>query len=296
VADFESGYDKFLAAEVEKIRTPIAPHALPLAQLKQNAEEKTDDARAAALLARAYFEKDERALARRWAKVAQTLDKNEMQAAYVLARFARLVGDDEEALQLLRPAVDVEPTDADALSLLADLLTAADDQQGAERCYERVRKAFPADDRWLKGLARIYLTNKDDTKLAPILAELAMKDSDNLNMRKKLAQLSLAAKDSAAAFRWASEAMHLNLRDATAHALRGSAALGLDKHELAERELKVAVSLDGSQPAWRADRVRALLKLKKTDEAQAAFNELEKKSPDFAELQELRQAIKDQQP
>ena len=36
--------------------------------------------------------------------------------------------------------------------------------------------------------------------LIVILAELAMKDSDNLNMRMKLAQLSLAAKDSAAAF------------------------------------------------------------------------------------------------
>lgn len=296
VADFESGYDKFLAAEVDKIRTPTAPHALPLAQLKLQAEEKKDDAHAAALLARAYFEKDERALARRWAKVAQTLDKNEMQAAYVLARFARLVGDDEEALQLLRPALEVEPTDADALALLADLLTSADDQKTAERCYERGRKSFPADDRWLKGLARVYLTNKDDAKLAPILAELALKDSDNLNMRKKLAQLSLTAKDSAAAFRWASEAMHLNLRDATAHALRGSAALALDKHELAVRELKVAISLDGSQPAWRAEQVRALLELKKTDEAEAALNELEKKSPDFAELQELRQAIKDQQP
>lgn len=296
VADFESGYDTFLAAEVDKIRIPIASHALPLAQLKQNAEEKKDDARAAALLARAYFEKDERALARRWAKVALTLDKDEMQAAYVLARFARLVGDDEEALQLLGPAVDVEPTDADALSLLADLRAVAEDQQGAERCYLRGRKAFPADDRWLKGLARIYLTNKDDAKLAPILAELAAKDSDNLNMRKKLAQLSLAAKDSAAAYRWASEAMHLNLRDATAHALRGSAALALAKHELAARELKVAISLDDSQPEWRADQVRALLKLKKAGEAQMALNELEKKSPDFPELQELRQAIKDQQP
>lgn len=295
-ADFETGYDKFLAAEVDKIRTPIAPHALPLAQLNQNAEENPDDARAAALLARAYFEKDERALARRWAKVALELDKNQMQAAYVLARFAKLVGDDEAALELLRPAVEVEPTNADALALLADLLTAANDQQAAERCYERGRKSFPADDRWLKGLARIYLTNKDDAKLAPILAELASKDSDNLNMRKKLAQLSLAAKDPATAFRWASEALHLNLRDATAHGLRGSAALALEKHELAERELKLAVSLDGSQPAWRAEQVRALLKLKKMAEAQSAFNELEKKWPDFVDLQELQQALQEQQP
>lgn len=294
--DFESGYDKFLAAEVDKLRTPAAPHAKPIDQLLKNAEGNPADARAAAILARAYFEKDNRPQARRWAKQALEKDKQQMQAAYVLARFARLVGDDEEALTLLRPAIEAETADADALNLLAELLTAKSDLAEAEKCYEHGRKAFPADDRWLKGLARIYLTNKDDEKLAPVLAELAAKDSDNLTMRKKLAQLSLAAKDHAGALRWASEAMHLNLRDATAHALRGSAALGLDKNELAERELKLAVSLDGSQPTWRADQIRALVKLKKIPEAQAALDDLAKQSPDYAGLDELRQLIKEQQP
>lgn len=296
VADFERGYDKFLAAEVEKLRTPVAPHTKPLADLKKQAEDKPDDATAAALLARAYFEMNDRANARRYAKLAQKLDKNQLQAAYVLARFARLVGDDDEALSLLRPALDAEPTDAEALALLADLLTAAGDQETAERCYEKGRKSFPGDERWLKGLARIYLTKKDDSKLAPVLAELAAKDSDNLTMRKKLAQLSLASNDPAAALNWATEAMHLNLRDATAHALRGSAALKLEKTELAERELKLAVSFDGSQPAWRADHVRALIKLKKLPAAIEALDELAKQSPDFPDLKDLRQALQEQQP
>jgi Flp pilus assembly protein TadD len=145
-------------------------------------------------------------------------------------------------------------------------------------------------------LARIYLTKNDDVQLAPILAELAAKDADNANMRKKLAQLAIAAKDPAAGLRWATEAMHLNLRDATAHALRGAAALSLDKHDLAERELQLAVKLDGSQPEWRANLIRTLLKAKKLAEAKASLSELEKTTPDFAELDELRQAIKDQQP
>jgi predicted Zn-dependent protease len=90
--------------------------------------------------------------------------------------------------------------------------------------------------------------------------------------------------------------MHLSLRDATAHALRGSAALGLGKNELAERELKLAVSLDGSQPTWRAEQIRALVKLKKTADAQTALDDLTKQSPDFAGLDELRQLLKEQQP
>ncbi|WP_254510065.1 tetratricopeptide repeat protein [Anatilimnocola floriformis] len=290
--DFDAGYDKFLAAEVDKLRTPTAPHARPIEQLLKSAEDNRADARSAAILARAYLEKDNRPQARRWAKLALEKDKQQMQAAYVLARFARLVGDDDEALTLLRPAIEVEPADADALGLLAELLTAANDLAGAEKCYERGRKAFPADDRWLKGLARIYLSNKDDAKLAPILAQLAAKDGDNLPMRKKLAQLSLAAKDHAVAYRWATDAMFLNLRDATTHALRGSAALGLEKYELAERELRLAVSLDGSQPTWRADQIRALVKLKKTAEAEIALGDLNKAAPDFADLEELKKLIK----
>jgi tetratricopeptide (TPR) repeat protein len=295
-ADFEAGYAKFLTLEVEKLRTPTSPHQAPIAQLTKKAEENPKDSFAAAILAQAHFEKDERSQARRWAKKALELDPNQLRATFVLAQFARLVGDDEEALKLLRPALTAEVSDVYALAMLGELSIAANDLQLAEDCALRGRKEFPADDRWLKGLARIYLSQQDDARLYPILAELVKKDADNLTLRKKLAQLALGASDPEAALRWATSAMHLNLRDPLVHAQRGSAALALDKHELAERELKLAVSLDGTQPAWRADQVRSLLKLKKTAEAQTAFNELEKKSPDFADLQELRQALQEQQP
>ena len=295
-ADFEAGYMKFVEDEVEKLRAPVLAHSQPIDTLKTKVEEKPDDAAASAILARAYLEKNDRANARRFAKKAIELDKNQLGAAYVLARLARLSGDDEAATELLRPALDAEKSDPDALALLADLLTAAGVQAGAEKCYILGRKNFPADDRWLKGLARIYLTKQDNERLSPVLAELAVKDAENLTMRKKLAQLSLAAKDYDAALRWASEAMHLNLRDAAAHALRGSASLGLKKPAIAEREFKVAISLDGSQPDWRADYVRALLQAKKHDEATAALDELARKAPDHSALAELRQALQDKQP
>lgn len=295
-ADFEAGYMKFVEDEVAKLRAPKLAHSEPLDTLQKNVADKPDDATANAVLSRAYLEKNDRANARRFAKKALDLNKTELGAAYVLARLARLSGDDEAATELLRPALDVEKSDADALALLADLLTAAGVQAGAEKCYLLGKKNFPTDDRWLKGLARIYLTKQDNERLTPVLAELAVKDAENLTMRKKLAQLSLAAKDYEAAFRWASEAMHLNLRDASSHALRGSAALGLKKPTVAERELQVAISLDGSQPDWRADYVRALLQTKKRDEATAALDELARKAPDHAALAELRQLLKDQQP
>lgn len=295
-ADFEAGYSKFVRDEIAKVRPPVLPHAQPLETLQKRVEENPNDATASAVLARAYLERNDRAAARRHAKKGIELDLGEQQAAYVLARLARLGGDDDGAMELLRPVLKQAEPDADALALLADLLTAGRDEAGAEQCFVLGRKHFPADDRWLKGLARIYLLRQDNDKLQPVLAELAAKDADNLAMRKKLAQLTLAAGDHAAAFRWASEAMYLQLRDAAAHALRGSAALGLQKPELAARELQVALSLDGSQPDWRADYVRALTQLKKHREAATALAELARQAPDHPALPDLRQALQDQKP
>ena len=72
--------------------------------------------------------------------------------------------------------------------------------------------------------------------------------------------------------------------------------MNLEKYDFAERELRVAISLDGGQPAWRANLVRTLLKAKKLNEAKDSLAELEKSAPEFAELDELRKSIKDQQP
>jgi tetratricopeptide (TPR) repeat protein len=277
-ADFEKGYAAFVDKVVADLREPSSPHSKPIEDLQDAVEKDDKDATAAALLARAYFDKGDRAAARRYAKKALELDAKQVPAAYVLARLARLSGDDEAALELLKPALEQERTDADALWLLAELLSANDDAAGTLRCYELGRKSFPKDDRWLKGLARTYLQAQDNEQLLPVLAELAEKDTDNVTMRKKLAQLTISAKNPEAALRWATEALYLDLNDAASHALRASAAVALNKHELAEREFGAAIDLDGSQPDWRAGQIRALLALKKP------------------ELKELKQLLQEQMP
>jgi len=290
--DFEKGYSAFVRKIVDEQREPIAKHSLPLAKLQQNAAENAADA---AALARAYLERNDKAQARRWAKQSLAKDGKQTSAAYVLARLARAGGDDEAALELLRPTLEQENLDADTLALLTELLTAADDQETVLKCYVRGRKDFPQDDRWLKGLARIYLQQKEDKKLLPVLAELAERDADNATLRKKLAQLTLAT-DPAESRRWALDALYLNVRDATSHALRAAAEAALKKYDVAEREYAVAIQQDGSQAEWRAGLARAQIAQKKLAEAKQTIAELAKQQPDFPQLRELEQSFEEAQP
>ncbi|QDU31002.1 tetratricopeptide repeat protein [Anatilimnocola aggregata] len=294
--EFEKGYSAHVRKVIDEIRGPVATHSLPLAVLLKKAAENDKDPAIAAALAQAYLERSDRSAARRWAKQAMELDPKQLAAAYVLARLAQLSGDDEAALELLRPSLEEVSTNADSLALLTDLLVAAGDHAAALKGYEQGRQAFPTDERWLKGLARIYLQKQENDKLLPILAELAARDGDNVTLRKKLAQLTLAAKDPEASRRWATEAVYLNVRDATAHALRAAAEAELKNQTIAEREFQTAIDLDGAQPEYRAGLARAQMAQKKLTAAKATLAELTKRHPDFSQLPELEQMLKEALP
>ena len=102
----------------------------------------------------------------------------------------------------------------------------------------------PHDVRWFKLLARIYLTAGEGKPLAKVLKKLAEHDPDNLLVRKKLAQLALAANDFVEAEHWACEANQADLWDAETHRIAGLALSRLGKHAAAIEELEVAVQLD----------------------------------------------------
>jgi len=109
---------------------------------------------------------------------------------------------------------------------------------------ERAAAAQPHDLRWFKLLARLYLKSGDDANLANVLKKLAENDPDNLLVRKKLAQLALAAGDFVGAERWARQAIQADLWDAVAHRFWGLALAGQERREAAVEELKVALQLD----------------------------------------------------
>jgi Tfp pilus assembly protein PilF len=96
----------------------------------------------------------------------------------------------------------------------------------------------------LKAEARAALESHDDKKLFAALERLAALDPDDLVMRKKLAQLSLKQKDFAAAARWATESLYIDVQDAEAHRMLAEALAGRQEYAAAARERETAAKLE----------------------------------------------------
>jgi predicted Zn-dependent protease len=282
VSDFEQRYRQFLDQHLARTALRAAAEAPSLAELERAAERQDAGPDVLVQLARAYLEREKLPDARRWALAAQKKDPRHPQAAYVLARLQLAIGDAEAAAELLGKAIREENPDGDVLALLAALRLQAGELKEARRLYEVGRRRFPADDRWLKGLARIYLHEDAPDELAAVLSELAALEPDSLPIRKKLAELAAAKKDFAALKRWATEVLHLDLRDAEAHAQLGMEARQRKDLTLAAEEYAVAVQLEPHKTAWHVALAELLAAQGKEEEAKAVLEEVRGQAADPA--------------
>lgn len=292
-ADFEADYREFLNHVISKSvgeRSEVSK--LSFAELQRGAEEPDAAANTLAELAKAYLERKSNAQARQWALAAQKREAGNPLAAYVLARLQLTIGDTEAAVGLLEKSLNEKSPQEDLLALLAALKLKAEEFPSAEKLYLLGEQHFSASDRWGKGLARIYLQQNEHKKLVPVLTRLAELEPDSLSLRKKLAELALEAGDYAAARNWGTEAIHLDLRDASMHALLAAAAQGLKEPATASEEYEVAVQLDPQRDDWRFTYAQTLLELGKKDEALIVAEELKSRSPEFPGLDQLLSNLK----
>ena len=82
------------------------------------AEAKPGDSDAAADLALAWLERDDKPEARRWALAAKRIEPKQPVAAYVLARLQLSIGDEEAAIKLLEEALDKAAPNEEVLALV----------------------------------------------------------------------------------------------------------------------------------------------------------------------------------
>ncbi|MGI8977881.1 MAG: tetratricopeptide repeat protein [Pirellulaceae bacterium] len=291
-AEFEIGYRRYVDGVIAKSGNGDSKETRTLAELQKVAEDKNATPRTLAELARAHLERKANAEARKWALAAQKKDAAEPLAAYVLARLQLLIGDTEAAAQILENGLDETKPQEDLLALLGALKLKAEDFVAAEKLYLMGEKHFPASDRWAKGLARIYLRDEANEKLLPVLTKLANLEPDSITLRKKLAELALAAKDFPQACSWATQIIHLDLQDAEGHALLAAAAVGMKEFGVAGEEYKTALELSPNHNDWRLGLAESLSAAGKKDEARAAAEALLDKEPDYPGLQKLLESLK----
>ena len=283
-ADFEKGYLEYVRTIAKGLSAGAPADETKFSDLVKAHRAKPDDLATAGRLAAAYAEREEYPEARKLAQAVLDEDAKNQPAAYALAKVRMVVGEDDEAARVLEAAVDRKSPDAAALWLLATLKFQAKDLDEAEALFAVGVEKFPFEAKWKKALAKAYLVSGDEKKLATALEQLALADADDGVIRKKLAQMALDADDYPAARRWAVEALHCDIEDATAHRFAAEANAGLKDFAAAVAEYEAAVTLnDEDAEAW-AGLLTAAEGANLPDVAKRARAALEKLDPEHAAL------------
>jgi tetratricopeptide (TPR) repeat protein len=243
-AEFETQYSAWLEELVDRIRQSRATPVIDVTAAQVEADAAPNDAALRGRLAFAQWQAGDTNAAQLAAEQALALDPREPLANVVLAESASEDGDAAAGLERLIGGFNADDPHPVLLAKLGSLAFNAGDLAKSAEFFEMGVQTFPLEDEFWKGLTVAYLSLGADDKVGPILTELAQRDSDNREVRRKLAQLALTSKDFDNALRWAREVLFIDLDDADAHALLGQAWLGKGDSEKSRQELTRALAQD----------------------------------------------------
>lgn len=289
-AEFEKGYRNFLEKRVVDVSRDQEALELNPAELQKIERIESKNPSQLAKLAYNYLLQNNNQKARRFADQCREMDQKNQLAAYVLARLRLSIGDNDQALSLLRETLNQDAPQEQALSLLAALAQKQGDSQQATRYLQLGAEKFPQSERWLKSLVRLYLEQEDTPRLREILTKLVTIDGENPTYVKKLAQLAIASEDWDAAKHWSTRAIHLDVQDADAHAWLGMALARKSKYASANEHFEAALRIEPRQADWQWEWVKSLAAMKKNDQATRIVRELLENNPDHIDAKKwLRQ-------
>jgi len=193
---------------------------------------------------------------------------------------------------VLEPALDPERPNERVIDLLAELQMKAGKLDEAERLYELARKDDPVHTKWIAGLARVHLRQKNKDKFLVDMALIADNDADDLDVRKVLAERHLEAGRAAEAEKWANECLYITVNEAPYHILLADALLAQQKYTGALDEYQTALELKPKKPNdVKVKLARAQLGLGKKSEAKATLDGVLKEDPDHPEAKSVQKEL-----
>ena len=288
--DFEQGYveyvKKIAAAHSEMSEPPTAE----IADLLKASRARPNDADAAARLALGYLKRGLKKESLEAAKTALRLKPKHPLATYVVAR--QKTDRPEEAIGMLEACLDRKKPDPLVLGLLAGLKLKAKKYDEAASLYALAERLDSGNPKWTTALAKVYLLTENKTALADALVRLAQADGDDLPSRKKLAELSLARHDTAAAVKWACQAMEINIADAEVHRLLAAALVEQGEYEPAIEEFETAIELNPSHLQQRFALADACVQAKQPAKARKVLEALLKREPKYPGADVLLKSLK----
>jgi tetratricopeptide (TPR) repeat protein len=242
---FEKDYLAYLDEVVGKIRARSTDDTLPSrSEIQRQLEKDPNNADAWAALAYDHFARRELKEARRPADKALELKPGQPLASYVKARLLTSIDDEPAALALLRKAVDPKAPNPRVIDLLAELEMNDGKLDEALKLYELARRDDPYNPKWIAGLTRIYLRQKNRPKMLEALSMLAAGDSDDLDVRLALAERHLGAGNAAEARKWAEDCLVIDTYNVKAYTLLAKSLVKEENWKDAGKAVETALSLE----------------------------------------------------
>ncbi len=305
-ADFEAAYLTYLDEVVKTIRTRVNDEKpVKFSELERQLKAKPDDPDLNARMAYEHFVRRDLKEARPFVNKALKLQPRHPMASWVKAKILESIGDLDEALAVLEPALDPEKPNERVTDLLAYLQLDAGNLSEAERLYELGRKDDPYNVRWLAGLARVHMSQAKESKSDDLrqkyeaqllldLAQIADSDADELVVRQELAERHLKAGHPDQAEKWANELLNIEVYNPVYHVLLADALAARKKFDPALEEYQTALDLKAKKPNdLKVKMAKALNGLGRKKEAQATLDAILKADPEHPEAKALREEIGD---
>jgi len=267
-AEFEVGYRQFLKDIVAKLGPIDIRESKKASEIEKAYRNNPEDSEAAAEYAWSLLIQKKRRSAREIAEKALELNPKEALAALTMARLEVFSRDYLSAIDHLKKGLNRDDPHSGILDLLARISVHFKDYESAETLYELGRAKFSHDLRWLRGAVLVYLRTDQTEKLEPALKLLAKHDESHLTARKKLAEIALSRDEFKAAADYAKSAIYIDVNDATAHQLYGTALAGIKNHKRAIREFEVTLTLtDEDKPQNQLSLAKSLAADNQTERA-----------------------------
>lgn len=290
-AAFEKGYKEYLEKVVQTIHGKPAVKQPTFSELQDAHDKDPNNLEVAAQLAEQLFLRRRTPEARKLVDTVLSQKQSHPLASYVKARLLLAAGDEDQARRLLESALDEKNPETKVLQALGKMYYEAKDFSKAARMFELARKAEPLDSKWLVELARVYNQAGDRDNQISILRQFVPTDADDIDDRRRLAQLLFEAERYTEAERYARQALEIDVLDMPSQQTLGDALLAQRKLDAAIEVYSTALEIDDKHDPARLRLAQAYLAKGDKQKAENEVSKVIARDPDNAEAKKIQAEI-----
>lgn len=290
--EFERDFREYLTKLVAELKAAEADPRLSPAEITRAYEEDPSNATAAGRYAQLLLLGNMKDEARTLAEDVLSRDVHEPHAALVLAALKIDAGEKPAAREVLVKALNRDEPHRRLLMELAKFDLEAENYAAAAEWYRLGREKFPGETEWWIGTATAARKLDDRLLLKTSLETLCEIDYDSAAYPLERSDLAVKENDWKSARKFGVKALHVDVLDASIHAILGRAQRELGETDRATEEYRVALELKPGDADLQVGLAECYVAKQRVDEARELIQAVLKKEPDHAGAKVLMERLK----